>query len=674
MLIKQLAVENFGPFEGRHTFNLEPIGTGRPIVLIGGRNGAGKTSILEAVRLCLYGRKAFGRVSASTNQAHMRSIFHQSQTGHAATSASVTLEIEVIETGVKQSYSVTRSWNRNRDAVSEILDIGRNNQPLGELFPEQYQTFLDELVPIGISDLFFFDGERIQRLAGEESADPEMVESIRGLLGLNLTEKLRADLSMLMRNKAGDRPSSHLQEELSGEQGRLLEIDALLDKLNEQIETNAEELKGINQEVEILENRITAEGGGFAQKRESLLVRQAELEASIHSSEVELRELASGSLPFALIPDLCIQLMSRVKDETALRRLGVEKEIIEQVQNSIDEALGESSFWTEQVGFEPTDDLRTRLRDAVAQHLMRSSADRDAVGPLPVHDLSDKDSLRLASDIGEALEVTPIQVTEASHKFEHALHELHIVEKDLQRVPRDEVLQPILLELSQVQIRLGKTHAEQDALENKIRATQYEKEQHERNLARLSERFDGLEQHGRKLALAAKVRSALKSYEQDLGVKKIEQLNSCVTECLQLLAHKDLVCSRVEFDPRTFSVSLFNDQDRIVPKGQFSAGEKQILAVAILWGLGRASGRQLPVIIDTPLARLDAEHRHRLVTHYFPNASHQVVLLSTDTEIDQHSKQSLEDRLARTYHLQFDGGSNSTSVDSGYFGELAGVV
>ena len=242
MIIKQLTVDNFGPFEGRHIFDLMPIGAGRPIVLIGGRNGTGKTSILEAVRLCLYGRKAVGRVSASTYHTRMRSIFHQTSTGDAATSASVTLEIEVIESGVNQIYLVTRSWNRNRDAVSEILDISRDNQPLSELYPEQYQTFLDELVPIGVSDLFFFDGERIQRLAGEESADPEMVESIRGLLGLNLTEKLRADLSILMRNKSGNRPSSHLQEELLGQQGRLLDIDAHLDKLNEQLETNAEEL------------------------------------------------------------------------------------------------------------------------------------------------------------------------------------------------------------------------------------------------------------------------------------------------------------------------------------------------------------------------------------------------------------------------------------------------
>ena len=55
----------------------------------------------------------------------------------------------------------------------------------------------------------------------------------------------------------------------------------------------------------------------------------------------------------------------------------------------------------------------------------------------------------------------------------------------------------------------------------------------------------------------------------------------------------------------------------------------------MLWALGRTSGRPLPVIIDTPLARLDSDHRRLLVENYFPQASHQVILLSTDTEVDQ---------------------------------------
>ncbi len=74
----------------------------------------------------------------------------------------------------------------------------------------------------------------------------------------------------------------------------------------------------------------------------------------------------------------------------------------------------------------------------------------------------------------------------------------------------------------------------------------------------------------------------------------------------------------------------------------------------MLWGLARASARPLPAVIDTPMARLDAAHRQHLVERYFPNASHQVVIFSTDTEVDRKYYQDLQPHIARAYHLNYD--------------------
>jgi DNA sulfur modification protein DndD len=98
-----------------------------------------------------------------------------------------------------------------------------------------------------------------------------------------------------------------------------------------------------------------------------------------------------------------------------------------------------------------------------------------------------------------------------------------------------------------------------------------------------------------------------------------------------------------------------------------SAGEKQIYAISMLWALGKTSGRPLPIIIDTPLARLDSDHRRLLVENYFPLASHQVIILSTDTEVDQGYFEELRPAVARAYHLDFDQTENSTTVKQGYF-------
>ena len=87
----------------------------------------------------------------------------------------------------------------------------------------------------------------------------------------------------------------------------------------------------------------------------------------------------------------------------------------------------------------------------------------------------------------------------------------------------------------------------------------------------------------------------------------------------------------------------------------------------MLWGLARASARSLPAIIDTPMARLDARHREHLVERYFPNASHQVIILSTDTEVDRRYYESLQPHLARVYHLKYDEAERATVAEEGYF-------
>ena len=72
-----------------------------------------------------------------------------------------------------------------------------------------------------------------------------------------------------------------------------------------------------------------------------------------------------------------------------------------------------------------------------------------------------------------------------------------------------------------------------------------------------------------------------------------------------------------------------------------------------------------PAIIDTPMARLDTAHRRHLVERYFPHASHQVLILSTDTELDRHYYQALQSHIARAYHLDYDEETRATRGKEG---------
>ncbi|PSO70687.1 MAG: DNA sulfur modification protein DndD, partial [Cyanobacteria bacterium QH_8_48_120] len=171
------------------------------------------------------------------------------------------------------------------------------------------------------------------------------------------------------------------------------------------------------------------------------------------------------------------------------------------------------------------------------------------------------------------------------------------------------------------------------------------------------------------IASSTKVQKTLQQFRERLTLKKLNKLEFEVTECFRYLLHKSDLVHRVAVDSQTYRLSLYDPEGQLVPKHRLSAGEKQLLAVAFLWGLARVSGRRLPVAIDTPLGRLDSSHRNNLVERYFPAASHQVILLSTDTEIGKTEVEQLRasEAIAQEYLLKYDSSNAKTEIQPGYF-------
>lgn len=123
----------------------------------------------------------------------------------------------------------------------------------------------------------------------------------------------------------------------------------------------------------------------------------------------------------------------------------------------------------------------------------------------------------------------------------------------------------------------------------------------------------------------------------------------------------------VTIHPESFSVRLYGATGDEVRAEALSAGERQLLGIALLWGLRRASGRPLPTAIDTPLGRLDTGHRQHFVERYLPFASHQTLVFSTDEEIVGGYLESLGPWIGRSYYLSYNDASGSTRVEPGYF-------
>ena len=283
------------------------------------------------------------------------------------------------------------------------------------------------------------------------------------------------------------------------------------------------------------------------------------------------------------------------------------------------------------------------------------------------HTLSSAESEQLLHWVDLCLTKVPDQFHELGRVLEESNRQLQQVETDLARIPSDEVLKPLMQRLSSLHQRLGNLQTELQNASANIQSFVYRLNAVERQLDRLYESQREGQADLRRAQLVSDVRLVLDKYAGRLTNTKVEVLTNTVTECFGILCRKHSLVKRINVNPRTFVATLYDRQDRFMSKEQLSAGEKQIYAVSMLWGLAKTSGRPLPMIIDTPLGRLDSEHRDRMIERYFPIASHQVVVLSTDTELDRQNLKKLSPHVSHAYHLVYDHLDGSTNVEKRYF-------
>ena len=209
------------------------------------------------------------------------------------------------------------------------------------------------------------------------------------------------------------------------------------------------------------------------------------------------------------------------------------------------------------------------------------------------------------------------------------------------------------------------------AMGQDIERQRRELERREQRLARLIEeeaKAEGArEDRARILQHSVRVRATLDTFRQTVIERHVRRIEHLVLESYQQLLHKSALVTRLSIDPATLSLTLFGRDGEVLSAERLSAGERQLLAIALLWGLGKASGRPLPTAIDTPLGRLDSGHRMHLVERYLPFASHQVLLLSTDEEIAGEYLEKLSPWIGRTYQLSYDDDTGETRIRPGYF-------
>jgi DNA sulfur modification protein DndD len=598
----------------------------------------------------------------------------------------------------------------------------------------EWQQFIDQLIPRGIAKLFFFDGEQIQNIANDEHENKYIQSSFDTLLGLDLVNQLQKDIGFVLyreakKSKENEKKSDlkndnmtqeklkremlkkelidfvelrnnyekykttngtiqHLEnfesmlrfstvelkeKEMTGNelQSLLFIQDILQDKIKG-IEIDEREIKELikikHKEFLLVTEEFQKIGGKYYEKNKEMEQNELNMNSKIAVTEKEIRDLCSTELPFSLVSDQLDGIKEQILSDQKIIRSNYEKEIFEKNNRKISSILNSKSFLPD-VSMNIKQSIDAELIQLLKNELNDSSDSDNTFFNLSQ---SQMDQFLILIENSNGLTFEKIEKLSKSHGIQKlALEKYKIVGK----------IKPEISEIKSVM-------TDRDQLRDKENNLKEEFERMEDNLsqsrtklkmlnAKIRNSLD-IQSSAKKLSkndkLAHSVLSVLEDYSRSLRTEKISLLEANVLKGLQILLHKKDFIDKVTIDNETFEVKLYYANDDEITKNMLSKGELQIYATALVWGLAKTSGRPLPFMIDTPLARLDVDHRLSLVESFFPETSQQTIILSTDSEIDSKYYKKLKPYISKEYTIDFDESQGKTRIHDGYFFDEKGEI
>ncbi|RMG70436.1 MAG: DNA sulfur modification protein DndD [Chloroflexi bacterium] len=673
MIFKTLVIENFGIYRGENHFDLRPYSSDddtRPIILFGGKNGSGKTTILEAIRLCLYGRSALGnRVRKQDYDTYISQRLHRDLCNQKSQYAEIRLVFEHTHGGNRSVYEATRSWRFEGKNPEETVRVFKNSEPLYDIPPEHWDDFLRDLIPPGVADLFFFDGEQIQALANETTEAEALADAIRGLLNLELIERLQSDLSTYLRRQK-NKKHSKLQQEAEKAEQRLEKIREGILELKQDRASLKTKIDHVSKRIESARQLLLREGGGFVEHQDKMIERRNFLDAEIDRVSDQIREMSAGLVPFALVPHWNERLSERFALEAEAKREKLTQEVLHSKAKEIVARLSAPEFKMEYASGLSDEGWHQLLLQIEASLTNPKSLDDIQLR----HPISEDALRRIQNWMYEAMNDVPRKLHEMSIYLEKLETERVEVEKAIKQVPEQDVTSPLIDAFHKLANEEGSLNDQITDIDGKIKQLQIEEAEAERASKRAWKDLAQAAGIAARVERAAKAQVILDQYLERITAVKVGELQDQFVQYFKLLARKKNLVQSVVIDPQTFDVTLLGENNTEIPKTELSAGEKQLYAMALLWALRAVSGRALPIIMDTPMGRLDTDHRATLLENFFPLAAHQVIILSTDTEIDATAFNRIQHDVSRVYRLEYDEDKGYTEVIEGYFGEMQSEV
>ncbi len=649
MILEQITISNFGIYKGEHTVQLNPEDS-KPIILFGAFNGSGKTTFLEALQLVLYGKSAKTTSRSGLGyEEYLESLINRDTPKSEGAGLSLTFTSR--QNGKQEKIKVTRTWFKSGNKIKENCEVLRNGE-FDQVASERWSEFVEEFMPSQISELFFFDGEKIEGLADPARSSNILRSGIYSLLGVNAIDNLIKSLIQIEKKKTLEGSKDDDKDQLVKEEVVASDLARRRDKIITDLAKLQNAIDKNIRGIETIESELKVSGADLFLDRHNLQEKQIILKERSDSLKKGLVDISGGVAPLLLVKTLINELRQNKTNAS-----GFNKQSLDLLKNEYSSALQSLKE------ISSVDQESIKAIEMVFGHRVQEincGIDEYQID-IALSEIPDKEDLSsIENEIIELLSITSANELD-----------LDRLNQNLAAVPSEDKFKVIVEDLNEKQAEKNRNEGKYELLKEELDEIENEQAKISKiissKLLEIATKKTGSVIAQRVLNHSARARETLVQFKGALLKKHVQGLSDQITDCFRQLHRKAKLELSFKIDIKDFSLSITKSNGDEVLSSSLSAGERQLLAVAILWALAKSSGKELPTVIDTPLGRLDGPHREKLISNYFPMASAQVLIFSTDEEISSSHYKTLKPFIAKEYKINYNEDTESSGFEVGYF-------
>lgn len=696
MKIKTIKIKNIGPYIGENKISFDISDKSKRMVLIGGKNGAGKTTLFNAIKICLYGCVAYGY--EANNAKYYEEIEKIINSNEKLQNGEAEVSIELLLDDGKDNhiYKFDRSWKIKGKKISENFKLSKDGEFVSETEKSDFESFLLQIIPPNLFRFYFFDGEKISDFIFNSNKNSDFKEAFLKLCNLDTMDIIRENFRRISRVKSKDGAT------IAKEYDKCVADDNLL---SERIISAEDEYKEVSNEIALIDDQLAslekryAKTGGISKKEwRSMQERIAKEEIRREDNRKWLKDIANNVLPFIILRTQLEELQKQIEVEH-------KAQIDANVKNTIDTPPIKDIIENvlQNAGVELSGDITEKIIDDIIDYTSKTAAIK------PILNLSDLDRYELNSKINSLNSFDVERIKAATDDIEASLKHVKRIRKKME-CSSVENYEAYLQAKSDLNEKKAEKTVNLVKIDSELQKYRADKAVSSSKLAKAKSNYEVLLKKQSIDDISARALLAFDELQNILYKKSIKQVEQSFQEFFGLLINKSDLIDGIHIDsnlnvlPYKNKVYKIENLKKMLDKSgseyliaqigmhayeimqskmdsgvneivlpvevkqQLSAGEKQIFIMALYQALSQLNKIDVPYIVDTPFARIDKEHREKILERFFKKLNGQIIILSTDEEIVGDYQDVISDVVSNTFVLNHTSKGNTEILEDIYFG------